>query len=402
MVGAYNVKTKVLFMSDGVHTPSGFGTVMKNLTEKLKDDFEIGIHSWQHLGRSYNYDGIKVLSNKRHIFGKDSLVDSFNEFNPDVLITLGDFWMLTYLLNEDYQKILKEKNIKWIWYLPVDCNYVPRHFIEIAKSPDLIISMAKHGEKALNDVGINNVYIPHGVDLDVFVPAPKEVKEELRRKNNLGGYFVIGTVSRNQDRKQFPRLVKAFANFAKDKDDVKLFFHCDPYDPANMAKGFNNDAYPILINSIQHYDVTKKVVFTGNFKSFTCGVSLKELCSIYNIFDIHAMSTSGEGFGLPIIESIACGIPNVMTNYTTAQELVEGRGEVVKVKDYIFGTYGTQRAIIDTNDMADKFQMLYDDWKNGSKLLNDYSNKCIEKAKEYSWDVVVEKWKEVINNAVAK
>ena len=42
------------------------------------------------------------------------------------------------------------------------------------------------------------------------------------------------------------------------------------------------------------------------------GVSRAELNQIYNLFDVFALPTAGEGFGLPIIEAMAAGVPVVV------------------------------------------------------------------------------------------
>lgn len=46
------------------------------------------------------------------------------------------------------------------------------------------------------------------------------------------------------------------------------------------------------------------------------------MVDIYNMMDVHALPTGGEGFGIPTVEAMACGVPNVITNYTTGYELV--------------------------------------------------------------------------------
>jgi len=46
------------------------------------------------------------------------------------------------------------------------------------------------------------------------------------------------------------------------------------------------------------------------------------------------LPTAGEGFGLPILKAMAAGVPVIATGYTSCVELLEGRGKLIKVKEF--------------------------------------------------------------------
>jgi len=238
--------------------------------------------------------------------------------------------------------------------------------------------------------------IPHGVDTEIFKPLPEEQIEKIRKKNGYKDKFIIGCVGRNQDRKQHTRLVIAFKRFSEGKEDVMLHFHNDPVDPANIVKGFDGDTYPQLIIAIQMEKAEKNIVFTRGI-TYADSLPKDKLNELYNIFHIHALATTGEGFGLPIIEANSCGTPNVITNFTSSPELVKGHGELVKVQTCQVGAYGTWRALIDIDDMKNKLEKMYQDWKNDdSKVLKEYGRKAREHALNYDWvKVIVPQWKEL-------
>jgi glycosyltransferase involved in cell wall biosynthesis len=52
----------------------------------------------------------------------------------------------------------------------------------------------------------------------------------------------------------------------------------------------------------------------------------KEMNKVYNVMDVFMLSTSGEGFGIPILEAMACEVPCVVTDYTTTYELLQEDG----------------------------------------------------------------------------
>ena len=115
---------------------------------------------------------------------------------------------------------------------------------------------------------------------------------------------------------------------------------------------------------------------------------------LYNLFDIHALTTTGEGFGLPILESMACGIPNVLPDYTTSRELIEERGELVPLKTTFTGSLNVERGLVDIEEFAKELQFLYDN----PDVRKKYSIKSLEFAKQYNWANICEKWKKVLKS----
>jgi len=397
-------KKRVLISGDGIFTPSGFGTITRNLVLGLsKDpDIEIACHSWQHMGNKMVWEGITIYPNWGHPMGADALPWIIDDFRPDIIITEGDLWMANYLAEEDFQQMLKRKKIKWFWYVPIDTEMLPPAFRPIMKVPEKVISMAYFASEVMKVNNIENWFVPHGVNTEVFKPLSVEKKQEIKKSmkyidKDLSGKFVVGFVGRNQDRKQIPRLIKAFAMFAKDKDDVHLHLHMDKFDPAGMSKDFRGRAFPGVINLTEYLGITNKVGFTKGVVHFTNSLTFEELNEVYNMFDVHASTTSGEGFGLTTLESLSAGIPNIITDYTSSKELIRDHGELVPAVTFLWGSFGTWRAIVNEEEFAGRLQKLYDDWKGEGKLISDYSIRSRQHALNYDWtQKIIPMWKEVI------
>jgi glycosyltransferase involved in cell wall biosynthesis len=404
--------TRVLFLADSMDSPSGFGCVIRNIIDnfcsgKIENDLEIGHLSWQYTGQrrerweKHWKKSIMEYPIHSHRFGKDSFTAAIKNFKPDIVWSLGDFWMINWLGTHNYQRLLKEMNAKWYWYAPVDSEVIPYNFKNLLNFPDKIICMSQSGSDTLKRErpDLPHWMIPHGVNTEIYKPLSEEERDELRLKGGYKDKFVIGAVGRNQPRKSHDLLAIAFANFAKDKKDVMLHFHGDPIDPANMTSGFDGDRYPYLMTVIQMLKHEHDIVFTRGI-TYNDGLSLEMMNKLYNMFHIHSLATTGEGFGLPTLESNSCGVPNVITDYTSSRELVEGHGELVKVKMIVPGSFGTYRALIDIEDMTQKFQKMYDDWKDGGKLRKEYGRKAREHALGYDWTKkIVPQWNEILSDA---
>jgi glycosyltransferase involved in cell wall biosynthesis len=330
---------------------------------------------------------IKPCLKYNEFYGNMGSIDAWtNILKPNVLSFLCDSFMIRHLLDvkirdnvlERAIDKLKTKTRLWM-YFPFDSADVYEGADKVLEQMDVRIAMSKFGQKLLRDkTGMESFYIPHGVDTLVFRKLPENVRLAVKKQMNLEDKFVIGSVFRNQTRKLPTKLLKAFKMFSEGKDDVCLLLHCDPDDP----QGQNLPEYMRQIGL-----PPDKVRFTRT--NFITGYSLNDLNMIYNAMDIHALSTTGEGFGLPLIEAHATGIPNVVTDYTTSRELMEGHGQLVRVKNFIEGQKNTQRALIDTGHMAKCFEKYY---KNDK--LREKHGRLAQKdtLKKYDWEVVVRQW----------
>jgi glycosyltransferase involved in cell wall biosynthesis len=115
----------------------------------------------------------------------------------------------------------------------------------------------------------------------------------------------------------------------------------------------------------------------------------KKLNEIYNLFDVMVLPTAGEGFGLPILKAMAAGVPVIATGYTSCVELLEGRGKLIKVKEFLTaGRHNVEYAIPDIDDLIAKLNLLYT-WPD---LRKKHSAAGLEFAHTMDWDEIVKNW----------
>jgi glycosyltransferase involved in cell wall biosynthesis len=90
------------------------------------------------------------------------------------------------------------------------------------------IAMSRFGEQQMKACGLEPLYVPHGVDLDLFRPRPHD-RAPIREKLGIPeDAFVVGMVAANsslEDRKGFRQSFVAFSRFAKNRPDAWMYLH---------------------------------------------------------------------------------------------------------------------------------------------------------------------------------
>jgi glycosyltransferase involved in cell wall biosynthesis len=84
------------------------------------------------------------------------------------------------------------------------------------------------------------------------------------------------------------------------------------------------------------------------------GLPTESLVALINAADVYVSTTSGEGFGLTLAESLACGVPVVVTDWAAEAEVVGPGGVLVPPLHDAYGepvryhsTYGMDWAVPD-------------------------------------------------------
>jgi glycosyltransferase involved in cell wall biosynthesis len=391
-------KKKVLWLTDDPWQASGYGMVTRNVLKRIKDDYEIHCVGLQHGGAIIEYDGYKVYPRMNHNDGYDILGPYAEKIKPDIIVTLKDVGLQEGYLGTVLELKKNNPSLKWYPYCPIDTNYLADGWEKVFSNADKVIAMSQWGkDKIKAQKGVVAELIPHGVDVDVFRPLKDEEQDPLNKQASWWNCFKVGSVGRNQQRKMWNQLVKGFAEFAKDKNDVALILHVDSKPIVNCDGWF-------LGLLAKKYGCEKKIVLTfPHLDVYTrFWIDDKKMNEVYNLFDVFCFPTGGEGFGIPLIEAQSSGKPVVTTDFTTGQELVGGHGLLVPtLKDsygrsvHFEGQNCVEFHFPDDKEIAKALQKYYDD----RKLMKKHgveSRKFAEK--HYSWDNIAVLWKKLFDN----
>ena len=341
----------------------------------------------------------KVVGGGREAYFKDLLQIYVKQHKIDILLIYLDTFMLyDWFLRMDLSpaKVI-------FYYLSDGGGGLPLNCENILKKVDYPLAAAKFAQKQVKDLyNLDSDYIPNTINAKDFYPISKEEKEKLKAKRGLSGKFVVGTVARNQGRKMMDRTFKAFRLYADRDPNAVLFLHTDPND---VAQVFN------MHNLIKRYNLQNRVLFSG--MSWYKGFNYKDMKDVYNVMDVFLLTTSGEGFGIPLVEAMACEIPVVATDYTTTRELVldhdAGLGidlvgtiteENPRVHNHeilegtITGSWDVERGICSLKDCCNKLSYLRN---NPERAAEMGKNGRAAVLKYYDWEVTKPEWLALID-----
>ena len=146
-----------------------------------------------------------------------------------------------------------------------------------------------------------------------------------------------------------------------------------------------SDEYKLVVigGKWRDVDLSGRYVSDINIR-FLTNIPEEDLIAIYNMATVFVFPSFYEGFGIPVLEGMACGVP-VVTSKVSSMPEVGGDAAVY------FDPY-------DETDMAAKIESVLTD----ERLRKEMIAKGLQKVKEYSWEKCAEEtlqvYREVLGN----
>lgn len=334
---------KILFATHSPARPTGYGRVAAVLADALaaaRHDVVVlglGHPPGDQARRAYR---VRPWASLEDVRALEAAVD---EESPRLLITCGDPWMFPTV----HDLRTRRPALRWLAYFPVDGYPLPSEWRPWVEAVDAPVVFCDFSRRVVHEgTGRSPSIVPHGVCTTTFAPGDKEA---AKRRVGVAGHFVVGTVAANQQRKNLPALVKAFAAFAADKPDALLYLHTD------VVGGFWD-----VQELINRFGLDARTRVTLNISPQRgAGVSDAVLSTIYNAMDVFVLPTMAEGFGLPILESQACGVPALATDFSSCPDLLPDPFCRLRVKATLVMARNAEQAVVDEADIAAKLDHLY-------------------------------------------
>lgn len=209
--------------------------------------------------------------------------------------------------------------------------------------------------------------LPLAVALDQFSPGPQDLT--LRRQYNLEGRRAILFVGRMAGNKRVDLLVEALPLVQRQVPNaVLLLVGDDKGNPAIQETVAGARARAAELG------VARDVIFTGTVRS---------LPPYYRLADAYATASLHEGFGVPLIEAMASGLPIVASQTTAHPWVLAEAGLLVEPGN--------------VEDLADKIvRVLTDD-----DLCGQLVQRGLARAREFSLEHYEAGWARIIAEATA-
>lgn len=359
---------RIIWSSNGHWSNSGYAVFTRDLLTRLQADgwpiAEIAFYGLQ--GYKATIDNILVYPQIKHPFGSDALFAHSLDFKANVAFAMQDVWSLDV---NDLQG-LKQNNIPFIPYLPIDQEPVPDTILQRLNFAYKIITFSKYGQKVLEDHGYASKLIVEGIDTNIFKPMDKvAARTKLGLPQDLFLFSMIAANKENPPRKGFQEALEAFASFVKNHPKSGIFFHTQQISPAG---------FPIM--DYAHYlGIDKNMFFlppyAGTFKSDSWAVAEE-----VNACDVGLHPSMTEGFGLLVVENQACGKPVIIQGCTSMPELIipEKTGWACKTQKKWWRNMGGYVYMADPISLHEQMEKVYEALSKPNTIAEDGRKNVVE------------------------
>ena len=221
----------------------------------------------------------------------------------------------------------------------------------IAVSENTKIELAEHYHVPLDDIAVINPAVDH----KIFKPSTEtEVKRVLNEFNITKPYIL--SVATQEPRKNLIGVLNAFEMLP---EDLKMKYSL----VLTGGKGWLDDTLQTRFD-----EISKKysVIRTGY-------VADEKLPALYSGADLFVYPSFYEGFGIPPLEAMACGVPVITSNNSSLPEVVDNAAIKIVAEDLSALSGQISKVLTDP------------------KLAKGLRQKGLAQAAKFSWDKSAQK-----------
>lgn len=227
------------------------------------------------------------------------------------------------------QHSVKNKFIKKFFYIIAKFSY---------KVPMKKIVVSSWIKEQIGDNSIK--VVNNGIDLSIFFP---------NEKNSKTNKFVVGTVGRLAKSKGYDIFLEAISSI-NSKDIELIVLSQEDLKLPNKIKA--------------------RIIKPNNDK---------QVVDFYHQCDIFVFTSFIEGFGMPLLEAMACGVPVITTNCGGIRDFVNNSNSIIVPTG-------------DVHSIANAVIML----KKDKNFREDLRQQGLETAKKYSLEIMIERYCQVL------
>lgn len=334
---------KVILPHDGPDFPSGEKTEVIRSPWRHGQGFRRMLFQTFQLGRKYCGDAVLLTS--------DSKTPLFLPKNCRLVPLVTD--LAVYRLPEAYQR----SRVLW-WRF---------QYRYIRRRADLFLAISEFTKSEMTkilNVPPEKIHVVPCACSERMAPVEDLGQlTRLREKFSLPEQFILFVGNANP-RKNLERTLQAFDRF---KENTNL--------PCQFViageQGWRFDRQKAL-ESLRHRDSVRFIGFVPD----------EDMPTLYSAASLFIFSTLYEGFGIPVLEAQACGVPVVTSNCSSLPEVAGDGAEYVDPYDAESICAGMQRVL------------------ENPALAGELREKGFQNAKRFSWDASARRLNEILEKEV--
>ena len=334
----------MLIHSNAPTTLTGYGTQTALFAPRVRDlGYDITLNVPMSMTMCpITWNGMVMLGAAGDPLGNDLLPSRAQRY--DITLTLCDLFGL-------FPCSAQLAGRKLIHWMPVDCEPMgERDIATLRATGGVPVAMSRFGYEQIRREGFEPLYVPHGVDPAIFKPGEDPAaRAAYRAARGIGPEtFVIGlaAVNKPDSRKGLDQQMQAFAIFHQRHPDSVLFMHTFPKGGWELEK--------IALNLGIH----NAVKFPDAYTILGQMLPAEGVAEWYQSIDLLTACSEAEGFGLPILEAQACGVPAVVTRFSAMTELCAS-GWTVGGQRHWVGGHESWWMTPDVEEIAERYEHAY-------------------------------------------
>lgn len=297
-----------------------------------------------------------------------SIPKILKKHNPDIFISTDGFASLrtsvpqiTTIHDLAFEHYPEHLPFKFRYYLR---KFTPK-FAQIVKK---IVTVSAFSKKDLQDqykIPAEKISVIYNGAHAEYKPLSAETIQAIRKKYASGKpYFVFAGAL--HPRKNIEKLLEAFAVFKRDtKSDMQLLLVGRfAWKSDGIKNAMSQHPYRDDIHNYDYMNVDKLSKIIGSAYALT----------FVSLF---------EGFGIPILEAIRCGVPSITANKTSMPEVAGQTGILVSPES--------------TVEIADAMKLLVTNPALRQRLIDN----CEDQGRKFSWEQSAEKFYQLIKKEIS-
>lgn len=325
------MQVPILFLSDAPDQSSGLARITRDLATMMSSHprfrvATLGFHGSGSVRLPFQQYQMGPME-----FGELSLPNAWKDFSrgePGAVMTLWDISRLLWLARPGFLQdegiragVEEVRRTAMIWsYFPIDSTGPNDRLTAMARETMLginrILVTSPWSEGVLRrTIGDQEsamrglTWMPHPINTEVFNADVHGVGDhdmpDIHRMDSGQHMVRIGVVATNQLRKDWGLVAETCALIRKQIPSLRLWWHIDV--------DVRHWSIPALLEDFGLSDITEVT---------HPPIQDRELAARYRACDITLHPGSGEGFGYPIFESLACGVPAIHGRYASGSSLM--------------------------------------------------------------------------------